>query len=48
VKYRPKIDVLPGAVAEAHGELMRPNHFEGDDADNSVSHYLSGSILTGG
>jgi hypothetical protein len=48
VEHRPKVDVLLRAVTEAHGELVRPNHLEADDAKDGVAHYLSGSILTGG
>ena len=44
----PKVNLLPGPVAEVHGELVRSNHFEAGDANDRVSHYLSGSILTGG
>ena len=48
IKYRSKVDWLLGAVAEAHGELVGPNHLETDDTDDRIWHYLGGSILTGG
>lgn len=48
IKHRPKVDWLVGAVAEAHGELVGPNHLETDDTDDRMWHCLSGSILTGG
>ena len=44
----PKVDVLTTPVTEADTELVRPSHFEAGDADDGVSHYLNGSILTGG
>jgi hypothetical protein len=38
MKHRRKVDLLPGAVAEAHGQLVRANHFETDDTDDRMRH----------